>query len=94
MDKTIYDYMDDNFTFVPQHMREGFKLWIESGIYPGSFGTALLSNDLKETLGRADHINKKHLKSMVAWLHNFAPSSCWGSFETVRNWAAKFDEVA
>lgn len=92
-------YMESNYAemmereaFVPEHMRDGFRLWIEKGIPPGSFGVAVLSNDLKGAFGRADYINKNHVGSIVAWLYNFAPCDCWGSKEAVENWTKRRKE--
>ena len=81
-----YTAMNNEFTFVPYHMRQGYQLWIERGISPGGFGQAILCNDLKNAMGRADSINQKYITSTVAWFYNFAPSLCWGSFENVKNW--------
>lgn len=79
--------MDNMHSFVPLHMREGFILYINHGIEPGSFATALLANDLMETMGRADHINQHAVKTMCSWLYNFAPEGCHGSYEKVEAWA-------
>lgn len=87
---TNYEAMDEEFTFVPHHMRDGYKLWIEHGILPGSFGEALLRNDLKGAMGKADDINSRHIKSTVAWFYNFSPSNCWGSVQNVNDWMAGF----
>lgn len=78
--------MDEHFTFVPHHMRDGFKRWIEEGLYPGSFGTAIINNDLTTACGKADHVNAQHITSIVAWFYNHAPSDCWGSHEKVLAW--------
>ncbi len=87
-----YDRMKEEFSFVPEHMREGYKLWIERGISPGSFGWALITNDLKEVFGRADHVNKQHIGSTIVWFYNFAPSGCWGSIEKAMSWKERFVE--
>lgn len=84
-----YEAMNDPETFIPEHMRDGFKLWFENRISPGSFGMAVLTNDLKEAIGRADHINRNHINSIVAWLYNYAPNGSWGSHEAVQNWQRK-----
>ena len=81
-----YEAMNYPETFVPNHMRGAYQRWIENGIKPGSFGEALLSNDLKETFGRADHINKHHIGTTLAWFYNYAPCHCWGSPENVAEW--------
>lgn len=85
-----YEMMNDPHSFVPHHIRDGFKLWIENGINPGSFVMSVLENNLSEALGRADHINRDKLHSIVCWLYNFAPSDCWGSPEIVKKWEEKF----
>lgn len=84
-----YYMMDDEFSFVPHHMRDGFKLYIECGILPGSFGTAVLENDLAGAIGKADSINQNHLKGIVSWIYNFAPSDCWGSKAAVEEWVIR-----
>lgn len=81
-----YEAMNDPYSFVPHHMRDGYRLWIERGISPGSFGRAILDNDLAGACGKADTINQNHIFSTVAWFYNFAPSSCWGSREKTEAW--------
>ncbi len=81
-----YEAMNKDETFVPEHLRGAFQRWMENGIPPGSFGMAVLSNDLKMAYGRADHINKNHIGTTVAWFYNYAPSKCWGSPEAVETW--------
>lgn len=42
--------------------------------YPGgSFVQAIVDNDLRESLGRADHINADAIKFYVMLLHNISP---------------------
>lgn len=84
--------MNEDFTYIPGHMRDSFIMWIERGIYPGSFGTAVLENDLKQAFGSADSTNAHCLGSIVAWFYNYAPSQCWGSVENVKNWALAHEE--
>lgn len=85
-----YAEMNDEFSFVPHHMRDGYKLWIEHGIAPGSFGWAMITNDLTGAFGKADHVNKEHIGSTIAWFYNFAPSNCWGSVEKAHSWQNSF----
>lgn len=86
MHNVNYKAMDDPFSFVPHHMRDSFQLWIEDAIPPGSFGRAVLTNDLAMAFGKADHINQNHIGTIVAWLWNFAPTGCWGSEEKFNKW--------
>ena len=65
------------------YMADGFKLYFERGILPGSFGTALLENDLMGACGKADQNNKLAIFQWCEWLYNYAPSSSFGSRERV-----------
>jgi len=64
----------------------GLKRYIENRIEGGGFLTAVLSNNLKEAIGRADNWNLETLLIIVCWLYNEAPSDCWGSPEKVSAW--------
>jgi hypothetical protein len=75
-----------NDDLIHPHMRESFRHYIEQGVPPGSFMSALLSNDLRETFGRADEINCREIRHYVTWLYNQAPHQCWGSPEAVEAW--------
>ena len=55
----------------------------------GGFLTAVLSNDLKESFGRADANNRIYLYHVVDLLWNHAPSGCWGSPEEMKSWLKK-----
>ena len=48
--------------------------------------TALLSNDLMDTFGRADDDNRNAIYAYCMFLYNEAPPGCYGSPEKVRAW--------
>jgi hypothetical protein len=73
---------------VPEHMHGGLARYIDSGIMPGSFLSAVLTNDLKGAFGYADHINKNRVGDIAMYLYNYAPSACWGSPSKVEQWVA------
>jgi len=75
-----------------QHMVDALNRYIEHGIEPGSFLYAVLSNDLKGAVGRADHNNQRLIFEYVAYLYNYCPADCWGSPEKVENWLKAFKE--
>lgn len=72
---------------VPYHLHEGLIRYFEDGIVPGSFMTAVLTNDLRNAVQRADHISIPHLQWIVNWLVWYAPSGAWGSITKVQQWA-------
>lgn len=58
--------------------------YFSHGIMPGGFLTAVLENDLMESLGRADHMSVQQLPGIVSWLYNKAPMGHWGSVDNVK----------
>ncbi len=68
------------------YMRGAIERYIERGIKPGGFLTALLTNDLMDAVVRADDDNSHAIRSWVIWLHNYAPRGCYGSPENVSSW--------
>jgi hypothetical protein len=69
------------------YMQEGVKRWIEFGVHPGSFLTAVLCNNLKDAVGQADGNNLAALQQWVTWFYQYAPSACWGSRLKFEAWA-------
>jgi len=69
---------------IPEYMHDGISLYINHGIHPGGFLTAVIENNLKEACMRADDFNIKILPNYVRFFYNYAPSGCWGS--PVENW--------
>jgi len=71
---------------VPEHLRGGLQRYIEQGIKPGDFLTAVLENDLMEAMGRGDLASLAGLFGLCGWLYNEAPAACHGSEAKVRKW--------
>ena len=81
--------MTTNYDRLPEHMRDGARLYIEQGIAPGGFLTAVLCNDLAGAASRADGVNQRYLFDWAQWLYNEIPSEAWGSEDTVNTWMKK-----
>lgn len=71
---------------IPSYMVGGMERWIEYGIDPGDFLTAVLTNNLKEAFAKADETNRVWLENYVRFLCNHAPAGCWGSQERYDKW--------
>lgn len=71
---------------LPEHMRGGMSRYMERGIPPGSFMTAILTNDFKEAFMRADAINKAHMVEWAEYVVNYMPADAHGSMQKVREW--------
>lgn len=78
-----------DYSMIPEHMREGVKLYLERGLKPGSFLLAVLENDLAEAFARADETNRMALYNWVRFLCSEMPKKSWGSKEEVEAWMKK-----
>jgi hypothetical protein len=79
-----------NYSLLPERLRGGVARYIEHGVPPGHFLTAVVSNDLREACARADDENRRRIWEIVSWFYNEAPYPCWGSPDRVRDWLALF----
>jgi len=73
---------------IPERIHRALVEHIERGRPCGHFVTAVLDNDLREAIGRADDENIVALPLIVSWLYNRAPGQCWGSPEKRQAWQA------
>lgn len=72
--------------YVPDRMMDGITRYIDYGIPPGDFLTAIICNDLTGAVGRADDENLVNIPAYVAYFYNFAPRPCWGSVDKMKDW--------
>lgn len=73
---------------IPPHMMSRLNAYINHGTYVGGFLQAVISNDLKQAVSRADDTNINLLPAYVIYLYNEAPALCWGSRERFDAWIA------
>lgn len=71
---------------IRKEMVEALERYVQDRIPVGDFLRAVLENNLTEAIGRADDGNLQNIQAYAAWLHNEAPSDCWGSKEKVAKW--------
>ena len=88
--KILVNGKEIDYGRLPEHMQDGMRLYIEHGIEPGSFLTAVLSNDLMGALSKADDINRHCLLDYGMFLYNNAPSRSFGSRQAVKEWLESF----
>ena len=70
-------------------MATGVKLYLEHGIKPGGFLTAIICNDLFGAITRADMLNIELIADWVFFFHNHAPSGSYGSEKIMNDWIEK-----
>jgi hypothetical protein len=71
---------------LPDYMLGGIQRYVMQGVPPGNFLTAVLENNLKESVNRADAQNQEALVNWVIFLWNYVPAGCWGKPERVEQW--------
>jgi len=75
--------------YIPERMMGGIERYINDGIPPGDFLSAIICNSLSEAVGRADDENLANLPAYIGYLYNEAPIACWGSMAKKRAWMKK-----
>lgn len=76
---------EGEFAAIPAHMQEALLAYIQTGRRTGSFLQALLSNDLRNAVARADSTNLPLIPLYVRWLERHMPG-CFGSPAIVASW--------
>jgi hypothetical protein len=72
--------------YIPDRMMGGIKRYIEDHVKPGGFLCAVICNDLKEAVGRADEENMENLPAFVSYFYNETDMNCWGSEKKFKEW--------
>jgi len=71
---------------IPDYMHKGICLYIDNHVKPGDFLTAVIENNLHESMSRADDNNLRNLLAYPAFFYEHAPSQCWGSTKAMTEW--------
>ena len=77
--------------YIPPRMMPAIERYVNQGIQPGDFLTAVICNDLVLAVGRADEENMANLPAYVRYFYNETPGTCWGSKEKMAAWVRKFE---
>ncbi len=76
--------------YIPEHMMEPIKRYVENGIIPGGFLQAVICNNLHDALNRADDETLRNLPAYMAYFYNKTPMGCWGSKKKMMDWQKGF----
>jgi hypothetical protein len=79
---------------IPDRMMPEILGYIQNGIHPGDFLTAVICNDLRAAVAAADLENMRNLPAFAGYFYNRAPFPCAGSAEKMRDWMALKQEAA
>ena len=75
-----------DYSGLPESLRGSMKRYLEYGIDPGSFLTAVIENNLSDSFATADENNRIILFDIVQWFYSKAPMQCWKSRENRIAW--------
>ncbi len=77
---------------IPATLHEGLIEYLAARRPTGDFLRAVLGNNLQQTCGRADIVNRSVLYELVCFLNNFAPGQSWGSPGAVEAWLSETED--
>lgn len=72
--------------YIPARMMGGIRRYVDHGVQPGDFLTAVICNDLRGACERADSENEPIISHYVRHFYNEEPATCWGSREKMDFW--------
>jgi len=78
---------------IPPALLDSLVAWGKKQHQVGGFLTSFLSNDLRETMMRADSQSEKALPHLMRFAYWELPSGCHGSKKKVETWSALIDEL-
>lgn len=73
-------------SMVPSYLHDGLINYFARRIRPGSFLTAVLENNLRVALGKADPLSRAAFADILEFLVTTAPYDSWGSEDAVTAW--------
>ena len=73
---------------IPPYMMAALNAYIDEGVPVGRFLQAVIGNNLKDAVSRADDTNINLLPAYIVYLYNEAPSLCWGTPGSYQAWLA------
>jgi hypothetical protein len=78
---------------IPFCLHDGLVRYFSDGILPGGFMQAVLCNNLRHAVLRADPVSFFCLRDLVDFLVEHAPAPAWGSREAVLAWTTTPDRL-
>jgi len=73
-------------------MVDAVKNYLEEGIPPGSFLTAVICNNFYQAVSSADDQNRKLLDQWANFFYNHVQANAWGSPEIMKDWLDNKEE--
>lgn len=84
--------MQPNENFINPSAKADIDAYVSAGQPVSDFLYAVLTNNLKDSIAKANFMNIDNLPHIVAYLYNKCPMHCWGSETAVSMWYAYHEE--
>ncbi len=78
--------------FIPEYMRDSVDCYVNQGVVPGRFLTAIICNNLHDAFSQADDVNFHNVPAYVNYFYNHTPAVCWGSKKKMLAWTKQHYE--
>lgn len=88
----MISFSPDEYYPIREDLYGALERYLNHGIMPGSFLTAVLENNLTEAFGRADMCNIANMKNIVGYIYNHMPGNSWGNRKIVEKYLNQFKE--
>lgn len=89
----VAEWFTGEYSAIPERMQDALREYVINRRETGGFLKAVICNDLRNAVGRADDENLPLIPLYVRWFHNVAPSSCHGSPQAFSDWLAGVDQL-
>jgi len=81
------DHYDESvLSKLSPHILLAIENYVQHGSYLGDFLTAVMDNDLRMAIGRADDDNVHAMREIIVILNCYCPSDCWGGKDKRVEW--------
>jgi hypothetical protein len=85
--RSAFDYQcEAESCGVPFHTAYALAGYVVFGEPVGDFLSSVLSNNLRESIFRADNENLLALSDICRYIYNYIPADCSGNVESVTSW--------
>ncbi|NDD53226.1 hypothetical protein EBZ39_05025 [bacterium] len=90
-ERPVEEWFTGQYSLIPERMQDAIKRYVIDRVKPGSFLTAVITNNLRRAFDYADDENVKLIGLYVQWFTDFPPALCWGDEQSMNKWLRERD---
>lgn len=85
-ERPVEHWFAGEYAVIPPHIQDALMGYVLERRPVGGFLQAVITNNLRDTYGRADGENRPLIPLYVQWFCNVPPECCWGSINNMQAW--------